>query len=197
MDNLIPALFTIALLLLILTYRSVASAVGGSLSQILSTVKKNELATDRFFRSSSTYVFLLAIPIYALTLHTTCSDLGIGTISAILAGYFIFRTCAYALAGIVGDGKAASDGFYAARSLFILLAIVSLPAAVLPFLFPVNGKGAACFWLAAVAIAAGILIAISGWKTIRSLKFSFVFSFLYLCGLEILPIIAAVKVLVS
>lgn len=196
-DTMIIMLIVVAVVALIM-FRRVASTVAGSFQVLFSDAGKDNVLKDSSYGYLSLLTTVILIPVYSFVLTATgVSNRGIWLTIMIVAGLLVFRLIMFWI--LAGAGN--EPGVYMLKkhsdSAFILMMALTLPVYLLSICLAPDRQGVPAVYIAAVAaLCLTVYFAICA-KRILSSGFSHFFCFLYLCTLEILPIVVVVKILVS
>ena len=134
--------------------------------------------------------FILLMPFYAFALYRAgvCSAgywwAVVATVSFFAYKYLMFRVLGWVTKNREAFGEVESQS----NAISVLAMILSMPAAVFP--------GLTIWYMAAVAVLTAVIYFFRVNKIFISCGFSVFFRFLYLCALEILPILVVVKAVV-
>ena len=185
------------LTLILLFFDNIVSSVTMALTMPFSDRRRREMLTSSYHKRSGVISFLISVPAMAFSLHISgVSHVGfVGTLIAVLALVLVQNTTMVLLSSMARDFPASEeirigDSFFIIFSLLVfLLAIVSqafrnCPAEAVRTIF---------FVLLSILLTIRTIYLS---RAIISLKFSHFFTFLYLCGLKLLPIAVAVKAIV-
>ncbi len=190
------ALVLVALCFPFLT--NILQAIGGSFAMLFSEARRRELVCRINFKQSVDVAYILFIPTYALVLFLSgVSPHSFWRILGVLVGWAVLReVILFFLRRRSGDPTTADTGRFF-RSIFVLCTLFSLPVALLPWLAPSWVPGMSSVVVAAVAGISLLTYIYKSYKAFLSPKFSHISSFLYLCGLDLLPIVVVVTLLVQ
>lgn len=173
-------------------------AVGGSVGMLFSDARRRELLCRTRFKQSVDLAYILALPAFTLLLVLSgASRHGFWYTLAVMAGWAVARELAVVLLSRRGVNTTLADTARLFRSCFLLATLLCIPAGLMIWLVPASVPGITA---PAVAAAAGILLltyVFNSYKLFLSPKFSHFISFLYLCGLDLLPIAVVVQFLVQ
>lgn len=190
------ALVLVALCFPFLT--NILQAIGGSFAMLFSEARRRELVCRINFKQSVDVAYILFIPTYALVLFLSgVSPHSFWRILGVLVGWAVLReVILFFLRRRSGDPTTADTGRFF-RSIFVLCTLFSLPVTLLPWLAPSWVPGVSSVVVAAVAGISLLTYIYKSYKAFLSPKFSHISSFLYLCGLDLLPIVVVVTLLVQ
>lgn len=190
------ALVLVALCFPFLT--NILQAIGGSFAMLFSEARRRELVCRINFKQSVDVAYILFIPTYALVLFLSgVSPHSFWRILGVLVGWAVLReVILFFLRRRSGDPTTADTGRFF-RSIFVLCTLFSLPVTLLPWLAPSWVPGMSSVVVAAVAGTSLLTYIYKSYKAFLSPKFSHISSFLYLCGLDLLPIVVVVTLLVQ
>lgn len=190
-------LLAVALLALVL-YGRIADALAGSFKLMAGGVNLNEVINSKYRNDSVRIGYILMVPFYAFVFyHTRVSELNYWWILVALVSFFVFK---FLLLRVLGWATNNKETFISVEkhnnAAFFMIMVLSFPALV-PVIFtsefPVTTMA---LYMLAVAILLLFIYFIRINKIFISSGLSVFFSFLYLCALEILPILVVVKVVV-
>lgn len=181
--------------LAIIIYERIAEALivsvktlvgGGNLKNIQSIKHKND---------SVTLSFLLIVPFYAFVfLHTGQASLSYWWILCTLAAYFLYREIMFkVLSWAVGKRETFADAAKAGRSAFFLMAVFSLPSLLVEYFIDTGASETMALYVLVVAIVLLFIYFVRIFKIFIHSELSCFFRILYLCALEILPMLVVVK----
>lgn len=190
------ALVLVALCFPFLT--NILQAIGGSFAMLFSEARRRELVCRINFKQSVDVAYILFIPTYSLVLFLSgVSPHSFWRILGVLVGWAVLReVILFFLRRRSGDPTTADTGRFF-RSIFVLCTLFSLPVTLLPWLAPSWVPGVSSVVVAAVAGISLLTYIYKSYKAFLSPKFSHISSFLYLCGLDLLPIVVVVTLLVQ
>jgi len=173
-------------------------AVGGSFAMLFSEARRRELICRIAFKQSVDVAYIFAIPAYTLLLVLTgASHHGTWYTLAVMAGWAVVRELLlWLVKRRSADPTVAADTGRFFRSLFLLCTLLSGPLAVIPFVAPGWVPTVTTVLLASFAGIALLTYLIKSYKLFLTPKFSHISSFLYLCGLDLLPIAVVAYLLV-
>jgi len=187
----------IFLIFLILFFNNITTAVGGAVVSIFSPVRAREYKDDPSFKRSSLISFLIAIPLFAFCL-VTCKITSLNFFSTVLV-LVVFTLTRYLtdalLAGLDSSYKVMEEASCSNNS-FVVVSILSIPAVIYFLLVEPSSNILSLIWIGGLSTFFVIIRYFALLRKFFTMKFSRFFTFLYLCGLKILPIAVAVKVLV-
>jgi len=191
--------FLLALAFLaIISHKRIAEAIVNSVKLLMGGVNLKDVQNSKHSNDSVLVGFLLMIPFYAFVFcNTGISSLSYWWVLVAFVAYFIYK---YLLFKILGWATLKKEAFGDVRKVSngasFLIMLFSLPA-LIPQLFTENFP---VMTLALyVLVVAILLLFIYFARIIRifiSSGMSVFFRFLYLCALEILPILLVVKAVV-
>lgn len=185
-------------LLSLMLYGRIAEALSSSFKILQGGVNLKDVLNSKQKNDSVRIGFLLAIPFYAFVFFKTkVSPLDYWWILGIIAVYYGYK---YLLFKILGWATNKKETFVEVEKhnngAFFLLMVFSLPA-LLPLLFSANvPSNTLAIYMLAVAVFLLFIYFYQINKIFIASNFSAFFRFLYLCALEILPILVVVKVVV-
>ena len=173
-------------------------AIGGSFAMLFSEARRRELFCRINFKQSVDVAYVLFIPAYSLVvLLSGVSPHGFWRIFGVLVGWAVVREAIlFLVRRRSGDPTAADTGRFF-RSIFVLCTLFSLPVTLLPWIAPTWVPEVSSVVVAVVAGISLLTYLYKSYKAFLSPKFSHISSFLYLCGLDLLPIVVVVKLLVQ
>ena len=173
-------------------------AIGGSFAMLFSEARRRELVCRINFKQSVDVTYILFVPAYSLVvLLSGISPHGFWRIFGVLVGWAVIReVILFLLRRRSGDPTAADTGRFF-RSVFVLNTLFSLPVTLLPWIAPGWVPGVSSVVVAVLAGISLLTYLYKSYKAFLSPKFSHISSFLYLCGLDLLPIVVVVKLLVQ
>lgn len=175
--------------------RQIIYGVAGSAAILFTPANRSDLAEGLSFKKAANITTLFCIPAAALILVLTgISRQDLSTTAIAIGAYLLLQILACRFTDCFANPDSNDSGMVRGRSIFILFTVVSIPAAIIS---ATGGKSFAYGYTVAVASIAAMLFAFSSFRTIFSSRFSYFFSFLYLCGIQFLPLAAAVKILLD
>jgi len=198
MDGGVTIFILVMLCIFILFFRRSIVGITGSFVMASGHYRTKELIDDQYFSDSSVVAMLLLMPFYACAFITTsATSLSYWLTLLTIAAYILLRyLITFVIAWISGNSQILElrkcfNGFC------VLLMSISTLIIPVKVLVPSLGPQLAVIFLSAVCVAVNLLYFVRSYKIIISSGFSHFFWFLYLCGLEILPISVVFKVLLS
>ena len=197
MNNPVAIAAAIFLLFLILFFNSIMYSVEGVFVSFLSPSRARDYKDDPAYKRAGIISFLISIPLFAFCL-TNCgiSRLPFGQTTIVLTAFTLIRIFADIIPGTINPNYKIQSETMASNSAFVLISLLSIPAAIYYLILHPDSNMFPKIWIGIVCTIFVSIRYFSVWKNFFSLKFSRFFTFLYLCGLKILPISVAVKVLV-
>lgn len=112
---------------------------------------------------------------------------------ALFAAYYVFQLCAYSVLGYTFAGGDGSKRWLRALNASQSLAGVALMIPALILLFYPQMTGTVCIVSAVIYLSARLIFIAKGFSIFYNNIFSLVYFILYLCALEIIPLIYVVK----
>lgn len=182
----------------IVFFRQIALSTAGAFVAMFSKNRRELIFNDVSYGQMTSMTMVMMIPVYAFVL-CCCAPVSRSywIILAALSALLLYRRIMFALVAWINSAEGIDMIRKFSRATFIMTVTLSLPACMAACLFPGAEPG---IWTIYLAVAAGLsllpYLAIA-FKRVFSIKFSPFFCFLYLCVLEILPIAAVVKFIVS
>ena len=173
-------------------------AIGGSLGMLFSEARRRELICRIGFKQSVDLTYALFLPVYGLVIRfSSVSPYGTWRILAVLYGWAAVRELILFALRRRCEGPTVADTGRFFRSVFVLCTLFSLPICALPWIAPAWVPSVSVPLLDAILGIALLTYLIKSYKLFLSPKFSHISSFLYLCGLDLLPIVVVVYLLVQ
>ena len=173
-------------------------AVGGSFAMLFSEARRRELVCRINFKQSVDVTYGLFIPTYSLVLLLSgASPHGFWYILGVLTGWAVLREVILFFLRRRSNTPVTADTGRFFRSVFVLCTLFSLPVTLLPWMAPGWVPGVSSVMVAVLAGISLLTYLFKSYKAFLSPKFSHISSFLYLCGLDLLPIVVVVKLLVQ
>lgn len=198
MNGLVPIVSAVFLIILILFYNNIVCAVEGAILSIFSPGRAREMMEDSFFRRSCIIAFLISIPLFAFCLSTCgVSKLNFTDTIIVISALFIVRYLSDVLLSTFDSDYNVLEEARYSNFTFVIITLSSIPALIFTLLADSSDSAMPEIWVGVVALVFVIVRYLTVLRKFLSLKFSPFFTFLYLCGLKILPIAVAVKVLVN
>ncbi len=195
-----PLVAAILLVVILLFFRTLAEALVGSAEILFSRRSLSNIAHGPAFRLTTTITATLCIPTLAVILVAT----GISTLTVVQAiivflSYLALQQILNHLSAQIVGREVPFRTFKLQRSMLILITAAALPTLIIPIAGLGGGLWAsvAAIYLAIVFLAAAIRYVIAVLMLIPEMRFSYFFTFLYLCGVELLPLAATVRVLLD
>jgi len=187
----------IFLLCLILFFNNVMFAVEGAFVSIFSPVRARDYKDDPYFKRSGILSFIIAIPLFAFCL-TTCgiSKLNFWPTTLVILAFTAVRYLSAAIPSSINHNYKMMEEVRASNSAFVLVSILSIPAVIYCLIVTPQSNIVQEIWIGSITLFFVIIRYFGLLHNFFALKFSQFFTFLYLCGLKIIPIAVAVKVLV-
>ncbi len=196
-----PEIPGVALVLVALCFpflTNIIQAVGGSFAMLFSEARRRELVCRINFKQSVDVSYVLFIPAYALVLYLSgVSPHSYWYILGVLAGWVVVREVILFFARRRSGSPTLADTGRFFRSIFVLCTLFSLPVALLPWLAPTWVPGVSSVVVAVIVGISLLTYIYKSYKAFLSPKFSHISSFLYLCGLDLFPIVVVVTLLVQ
>lgn len=196
----LPLAAAILLVVILLFFRTLSEALAGSAEILFVRRGPSNIAHGPAFRLTVTLTAVLCVPTLSVILVAT----GISTLTFVQAilvfpAYLALRQILNHFAVQIVGREIPRSVFKLQRSMLILITATALPALIIPLARPGGGIWAsvAAIYLAIIFLAAAIRYVIAVLKIIPEMRFSYFFTFLYLCGVELLPLAATVKVLLD
>lgn len=175
--------------------RQIVYGVTGSAAILFTPANRSDLSEGLSFKKAANITMALCIPVLSLILVLTgTSGRSIIITAAAISAYLLLQIAFHRFTGIFSNPECNDSGTARNRSIFILFTTVLIPSAIIAASAP-GGKAFAAGYVVALAVPAVLLYAISSLKTFFSSRFSFFFSFLYLCGIQLLPLAVIIKIL--
>lgn len=173
-------------------------AVGGSVRMLFSDARRRELLCRTRFKQSVDLAYFLALPAFSLLLVLSGASIhGFWYALAVMAGWAVARELVAGLIRRRRTDPTLADTARLFRSCFVLATLLSIPIGLAIWLFPASVPSITA---PAIAIAGAVMLmtyTFTAYKLFLTPKFSLYFSFLYLCALDLLPIVVVVKLLVQ
>jgi len=198
MTGIVPIISALFLVFLILFYNNVVCAVEGAFLSLFFPSRAREMMEDSYFKRSCVISFLISIPLFAFCL-TTCgiSNLNFADTTLLLVILFAVRWLSdFLLSTFDNNYKILEETRYS-NFTFVLITLFTIPALIYTLVTGISNSLIAQIWVGSVTVIFVIARYFTLLQKIFSLKFSLFFTFLYLCGLKILPIAVVVKVFVN
>lgn len=194
----LPLTTAVTAIVILAFFRHISYAVSGSMLLLFTPGTHSDLNDGVSFNRAANITALICIPAVSICLvQSGISRLStIGTV-ILTASYVFLQIIFIWVARFFSEEETREAGLIQARSVFILFTLLCVPAAILAFAFPNVGKSISCVYIPVVAALAAVYYAISSCTTILKLRFSYFFTFLYLCGVQLLPLAATVKLLLD
>lgn len=177
--------------------RRIVYGVAGSAAILFTPANRSDLSDGLAFRKDANLTMAFCIPVLSLILVLTgVSRQNIAVTAAAISAYLLLQIAAYKFTGTFSNPDCNDSGMTRGRSIFILFTAVLMPAAIIAA-SSASGISFAAGYVATVALPAFLLFAISSLRSFFSFRFSFIFSFLYLCGIQLLPLAVIIKFLLD
>lgn len=194
----LPLTTAVTAIVILAFFRHITYAVSGSAILLFTPGTHLDLNDGVSFNNAANITVMICIPVISICLVMVgISRLStIGTV-AVTASYVFLQILFIWIARFFSEVETKGADLVQARSIFILSTLLCVPAAILTFAFPNVGKSISCVYIPVVAALAAVYYAISSCTTILKLRFSYFFTFLYLCGVQLLPLAATVKLLLD
>lgn len=198
MGNVVPIVSAVFLVILILFYNNVTCAVEGAIMSVFSPGRAREMMEDSFFKRSCIISFIISVPLFSFCL-TTCgvSHFSLTETILIFVILFVVRYLSDVLLSTFDDGYKVLEETRYSNFTFVIITLASIPALIYTLVTGFSYSVFPDIWIGVVASIFVIVRLFTVLRKFLSLKFSHFFTFLYLCGLKILPIAVAVKVFVN
>ena len=191
-----PEIPWVALVLVALCFpflTNLLQAIGGSFAMLFSEARRRELICRIGFKQSVDLAYILAIPAYTLVvLLSGLSPHGFWRVFGVIVGWAVVREVILFFLRRRDGTPTIADTGRLFRSVFLLCTLFSAPLAALPWVAPGWVPGISSVIAANIAVIALLTYLYKSYKAFLSPKFSHISSFLYLCGLDLLPIAVAV-----
>lgn len=197
-NNAVAILLVALLLFFLLFFRRAILAIGGSFSMTSGLYRTQEVIDDKYFTDSVLIVLALLTPIFAYSLI----DSGITSLPFIyvlitVVAYLLLHYIVIAIITWMTNRKEMKQVAKCFSSFMVLLMTLSALAMPVSAVFTALSGTVTTIWTAIVCAVFTTIYIYRTRQIIIGSGFSRFFWFLYLCGLEILPICVVVKVLVS
>jgi|GEM_PF-2209569 hypothetical protein len=191
-------IFIALIVIVLIMFKRWSTGVVGSFFLLSGSKRSQELFGENYYLESSMLALIVGIPFYAFTLvYTGVSRYTLEWTFVVLVALLVFRLLAFRIAGWLSNrrNEFKMAGNYR-TGIFLCILYVSLLVLLVKAFFPNMGPGTAAIMLGIAASVGIIVYFIQNYRIFISSGVSHIFWFLYLCGLEILPIGVVVKVLV-
>lgn len=191
-------LFIALIVVVMVMFKRWSTGVVGSFLLSSGSKRSKTLLSESYYLESSMLALVLGMPFYAFVLvYTGVSHISFVWTFVVLAALLLFRIMTFRLAGWLSgrSSELKSAGRYS-TAFFLCILYISLLVLLVKTLFPDMSSESAAILLGIIAGAGLIFYYIQNYRLFISSGVSPFFWFLYLCGLEFLPIGVVVKVIV-
>lgn len=194
----LPLITALTAIVILAFFRHISYAVSGSILLLFTPGTHSDLNDGVSFNRAANITAMISVPAVSICLVMAgISRLSIIGTVIVTASYVFLQIIFIRIARFFNDEDAREAGLIQARSVFILFTLLCMPAAILASAFSTVGKSISCVYIPIVAAIAAVYYAISSGTRILKLRFSYFFTFLYLCGVQLLPLAATVKLLLD
>lgn len=193
--NTFAAIMASALIVVILLFfDNISSSIRMSFLTLFSESRRREYLSTPFNRRSSVISFIISVPVIAYALDFTgISEVGFGNACLTVASLIAVQIITTVLLGRMSGEYEVYEEMRLLGCCFVIMASVLFLLSLIKVALPESSPQA---FRIAFLIVFGLLVLIRLAYLVRrvsAMKFSLCFTFLYICGLKILPVALAVK----
>ena len=190
-DMILSIVVASLLVLFIIFNRRVINATFGSFSVLTDKRKIREVFNENYNNVSIRVTFLICLPLLSFIFcRSGVAAHGFLLTLAAFAGFFLFKQLSFLIMSWLWGKKEAVQNVYRLNfSATIMVTLTSLPVPVILRIIPDMGHIVVLICLGVIFLVWCLLYLIKSMGIFISSGFSHFLGFLYLCGLELLPVI--------
>ena len=182
----------------IILFQMVVQSVGVSFVAIFSSNRREDIFGDTSFTGYEFVTTVLLVPVFSYVLHCSgLSAIGFWWTLLVISSLLLLRWAVFHIMEWALTGDCATEIRKFSDCATIMLMTLSLPLYLVSAFYGTTGEGFSRVYFIIMLIVSFLPYLFISLKKIIDSRFSLFFAFLYLCALEIMPVMVVVKVLID